>query len=45
MARTRDKLIPGYFGIDLQLVWEMVQNDLISIKEGLEKIINQSKNS
>ena len=44
MARTRDKLIHGYFGIDLHLVWEITQNDLIDIKIALEKIINQSNN-
>ena len=44
MARTRDKLIHGYFGIDLQLVWEITQNDLIDIKKALEDITNQSNN-
>ncbi len=28
MARTRDKLIHGYFGVDLELTWDIVEHDL-----------------
>ena len=34
----RDKLIHGYFGIDLELVWEIVNKDIPPLKEQIEKI-------
>ena len=33
LARTRDKLAHGYFGVDLELVWEITQNDLKELKK------------
>lgn len=39
IAGLRDKLIHGYFGIDLELVWEIVQKNLPSFKEQIEKIL------
>ncbi|MHA2495411.1 MAG: HepT-like ribonuclease domain-containing protein [Candidatus Hodarchaeales archaeon] len=35
IARTRDKLIHGYFGIDLDLVWEIAQKDIKDLKENI----------
>lgn len=31
MARMRDKLIHGYFGIDLDIIWKTVREDLPTI--------------
>ena len=39
IAGLRDKLIHGYFGIDLELIWEIVKKDLPPFKEQIEKII------
>lgn len=39
MARMRDKLIHGYFGVDHQIVWKVVKERLPEVKTSLEKII------
>ena len=41
IARTRDKLIHHYFGVDLDVVWEIVKKDLPELKEKLEKILGE----
>jgi uncharacterized protein with HEPN domain len=43
MARTRDKLIHGYFGVDLELTWSIVQYDLPKVKEKISKILEEMK--
>ena len=42
---TRDKMIHHYFGVDLNIIWEIIKNDLpdlkkhiLKIKENLKKI-------
>jgi len=40
IAGTRDKLIHDYFGIDLEKVWVMVQEDIPTLKIEVEKILN-----
>jgi len=39
MARTRDKLIHGYFGVDLELTWDIVEHDLPQLKARMEQIL------
>lgn len=39
MAGMRDKLIHGYFSVDLDAVWETVKKDIPSLKVKLKKII------
>jgi len=39
MAGMRDKLIHHYFGINIDIVWNVVKNDLPSIIDKLKKII------
>lgn len=39
MARTRDKLIHGYFGVDLKMAWDIVKNDLPELKAKVQKIL------
>ena len=34
----RDKLIHGYFGVDTQIVWTTVRNDIFQLKQKLHKI-------
>ena len=39
IAGLRDKLIHHYFGIDLDIVWEVIEKDLPSLKKKLEEIL------
>jgi len=39
IARTRDKLIHGYFGVDLALTWDIVKKDLPDLKKKIKKIL------
>lgn len=43
IARTRDKLIHGYFGVDLNLTWSIVEKDIPELKEKIEKILEEIK--
>lgn len=38
IAGLRDKLIYHYFGVDWDIVWNVIQNKIPEIKESLEKI-------
>ena len=38
MARTRDKLIHGYFGVSLRIVWQTIQVSLPDLQERLAHI-------
>ncbi|HLD69270.1 MAG TPA: DUF86 domain-containing protein [Candidatus Omnitrophota bacterium] len=42
MARMRDKLIHGYFGVDLMTVWEVVEDDLPNLKKKIRKLLEDS---
>ena len=35
---TRDKMIHHYFGVDINIIWLIIQEDLPTLKEKLEKI-------
>ncbi|KKT75661.1 MAG: hypothetical protein UX31_C0016G0002 [Candidatus Nomurabacteria bacterium GW2011_GWA1_46_11] len=39
IADTRNKLIHEYFGVDLDLVWNIIQNDLPLFKEQIKKMV------
>jgi uncharacterized protein with HEPN domain len=39
-ARMRDRLIHGYFGVDYQLVWDVVQEKLPELRRNLQRIID-----
>ena len=39
MAGLRDKLIHEYFGVNLELVWEMVIRELPMLRPRMEKIL------
>lgn len=44
MTGTRDKVIHGYFGIDLEVVWSTINEDIPSVKPLIEKILGEIKN-
>ena len=41
IAGMRDKLIHHYFGINLERVWETIQNDLPKLKTDVQKILKE----
>ncbi len=38
MAGMRDRLIHGYFGVDVELVWDVVQNKIPQLGERIRRI-------
>lgn len=44
MAGMRDRLIHGYFGVDYELVWDVVTNKIPVLHRAIEEII-EAKNS
>jgi len=40
MAGMRDRLIHAYFGIDFDLVWAAIKNEIPTLKPKLKKIIS-----
>jgi len=46
IAKTRDKLIHTYFGVDLDIVWDIVNMDIPHLREKVKEIIQkESKTS
>ena len=43
MAATRDRLIHGYFSVDLDIVWEIVRQDLPPVVAALEAIAPEDR--
>jgi len=41
VIRTRDKLIHGYFGVDLDIVWKIVKKDMPKLKEQIQNILKE----
>ena len=41
MTGTRNKLIHGYFEVNLLIVWDTVQSDLPPLKQQVERIIEE----
>jgi len=43
IAGMRDKLIHGYFGVDLGAVWDTATKDIPSLREKLREILKMEK--
>lgn len=41
MAGMRDKLIHEYFGIDLEILWNVIKKDIPSVKPVIKQIFNE----
>lgn len=41
VSDTRNRLIHGYFGIEVSLVWSIVQNDIPPLKKQITKLLQQ----
>lgn len=39
MAGLRDVLIHGYLGVDIKIVWNVVQNELPNLKEEIKSLL------
>ena len=43
MARMRDKLIHHYFGVDTDIVWKVLKDDLPALRKQIQEIIKKEK--
>lgn len=41
MAGMRDKLIHAYFGVDYDIVWDVVTRKIPALKQAIQNILNQ----
>ncbi len=41
----RDKLIHDYFGVDYDIVWDVVTNKVPALRSQIQEILNQERNS
>ncbi len=39
----RDRLIHGYFGVDYEIVWDVVQQKLPDFKEKIQRLLAESE--
>ncbi len=44
IAGTRDLIIHAYFGVDLDVAWKIIQEDIIDLEPKIQKILNDSEN-
>jgi uncharacterized protein with HEPN domain len=41
IARTRDKIIHSYFGVDLSILWDIITVDIPALQEKLKGIVEK----
>ncbi len=37
----RNRIVHGYSGVDMNIIWDVIQNDLVPLKNELEKYLEQ----
>ena len=42
IAGLRDKVIHDYFGVDLEIVWAVVEKDLPTLRRAVDDLLNES---
>lgn len=42
IAGTRDRLIHGYFSVDLEIIWEVVQTELPRLRDAIASLLPKS---
>ena len=42
IKNLRNKIVHDYEGIKLNLIWDIVTNDIVQLKEDLEEILDKS---
>ncbi len=40
MAGMRDRLVPGYFGVDYELVWDVVKNKVPTLRQQVTSLLD-----
>lgn len=45
MAGIRDKLIHEYHGVDLEIIWKVVKEELPPVKPNIAKLLNEFENN
>ena len=43
IKNLRNKIVHDYEGINLNLIWDILKNDLSDLRKNLENIINKNK--
>jgi|SRR3990172_1225537 len=43
IAGLRDILIHGYFGIDVEIIWDIIKNKIPALKEKVAEILSEMK--
>ncbi|MBI4281193.1 DUF86 domain-containing protein [Candidatus Uhrbacteria bacterium] len=43
IAKTRDKLIHDYFGVDLEYIWDIIGQDLAPLKSAMRNILSSEE--
>ena len=43
IAGMRDEMIHEYFGVDIAIVWDTVQNDLPKLKQTVDQLLAEAK--
>ena len=44
IKNLRNKIVHDYEGINLNLIWDIIENDIAKLKQDLEKILSENDN-